>query len=526
VLRRIIQFVLSVVIAAMLSGAISGQSSLSLSISGRVWDKDHARPMEGARVYLMTSPPSAYRVGIPPSPYKATTTDAQGRFTFAAEPGRYRVVPSLDGFVFSPPNRFQAPHERGAWVRVSKDEAPLEIELQMNKESLLTGVVLAPDGKPVLDCGIALLRLIYDEYGEQRMRQVVDTITQRPDDRGQFRFSGLQRGDYFIHVTGGGPLRPQPSVYFPGVTESARAIPVHVGTGEEVRVGTITVPNQGTAEVLLRLKNVDAPVAVVRVVIGRESLFTAVSNGAPHQIIVPSVARGQYDVLVSSDFRTDLIYSALRLDVQNSNIDMDAEMKLGLRVSGKVLIESDGKQAVATGVTCILRPEGVVYGIGYSKIGSSCVDGQFIPGRYRIEMSTMPPESYIQSATVAGRDILENGIQLADNADIQILLGTPGGVVQGVVTNSNGERLSQAVIALVPDPPFRSAGPLYRSVISDVTGRFELHGIAPGNYHLFGWSELEGSAYRNAEFMKAFEELGKPVQIQKGSRVTLNVAVP
>ena len=65
---------------------------------------------------------------------------------------------------------------------------------------------------------------------------------------------------------------------------------------------------------------------------------------------------------------------------------------------------------------------------------------------------------------------------------------------------------------------------LFRS-IADPNGRFEIHGIAPGSYKLFAWPELEGAAYRNADFMQEFEQRGKPVKIQKRDRVSTDLTV-
>jgi hypothetical protein len=72
----------------------------------------------------------------------------------------------------------------------------------------------------------------------------------------------------------------------------------------------------------------------------------------------------------------------------------------------------------------------------------------------------------------------------------------------------------------------RGTVPRIRSVVTDSEGRFEIHGIAPGSYKLFAWPELEGAAYRNAEFMKEFEERGKPVKIEKGPQLTVDQRRP
>jgi len=156
--------------------------------------------------------------------------------------------------------------------------------------------------------------------------------------------------------------------------------------------------------------------------------------------------------------------------------------------------------------------------------GSVCIGAQFPAGSYRLELGDLPTDQYVQSVTIGDRDVLAEGIRLQGDVDLQIVLATRGAVLEGVVKNPAGEKLSDAVVVLAPAAPYRSTGgPLYRSTISDVSGNFELRGIAPGNYHLFAWPDLEGPSYRNAEFMKKYEDKGKAIRIEKGSNSTTEV---
>jgi hypothetical protein len=59
-------------------------------------------------------------------------------------------------------------------------------------------------------------------------------------------------------------------------------------------------------------------------------------------------------------------------------------------------------------------------------------------------------------------------------------------------------------------------------VTADSSGHFELRGIAPGNYHLFSWIALPGAAYRNADFMKTYDERGTAIRIEKDSQLLMN----
>jgi hypothetical protein len=147
------------------------------------------------------------------------------------------------------------------------------------------------------------------------------------------------------------------------------------------------------------------------------------------------------------------------------------------------------------------------------------------PGFYTLELLDLPTDAYLVSAKAAGRDVISDGVQVDAETQIDIYLATPGAIIEGKVANSKDAKIGDAVIALVPDAPLRAAGPFYRSSTSNADGSFELRGIAPGSYRLFAWSELEGAAYRNAEFIKKFEERGTPIRVDKIGRLAVDVKI-
>jgi hypothetical protein len=109
------------------------------------------------------------------------------------------------------------------------------------------------------------------------------------------------------------------------------------------------------------------------------------------------------------------------------------------------------------------------------------------------------------------------------SSGIDLRLSTPGAAIVGAVANSKGERLSDATVVLVPDAPYRDANVLYRTDVSTYDGSFELRGVAPGAYQLFAWSDLRGSGYRDAEFMKAYEGKGKSIKVETAARISANL---
>ena len=60
-----------------------------------------------------------------------------------------------------------------------------------------------------------------------------------------------------------------------------------------------------------------------------------------------------------------------------------------------------------------------------------------------------------------------------------LIVETIGFNDNGIVRNANGNSLSDAAVALVPDEPLRNAGTFNRFSTSDAHGKYELRGIAP-----------------------------------------------
>jgi hypothetical protein len=147
------------------------------------------------------------------------------------------------------------------------------------------------------------------------------------------------------------------------------------------------------------------------------------------------------------------------------------------------------------------------------------------PDSYKLTFPRLPATMYVRSAAVSGHDVLRESIRVEGDMEIDIVLATSSALVKGVVHDAGGEKLSDAIVALVPDGSLRSAADLYRSVISDRNGQFQMQGIAPGSYHLFAWADLQGAAYRNADFMKKYEGAGAALKIEKSSQIVQDLAV-
>jgi len=110
---------------------------------------------------------------------------------------------------------------------------------------------------------------------------------------------------------------------------------------------------------------------------------------------------------------------------------------------------------------------------------------------------------------------------------LEITLSSRGARVQGAVADSDGLPAVGVRVVLVPEPSHRTQSTLFKEQPTDQYGHFELRGIAPGDYKLFSWEEVESGSWEDPEFLKDFEKEGEKISLQEGDQKTLNLtAIP
>jgi hypothetical protein len=194
------------------------------------------------------------------------------------------------------------------------------------------------------------------------------------------------------------------------------------------------------------------------------------------------------------------------------------------RVTGSIMMEdSEGTLRPARGVQINLKPKRV----GPTEYVETDTGGFFhrdMVGRneYVVEFPNLPSGAYIARLMQDKRDVLEDGLDV-QSTDLHMdgLISSNGGMIEGTVSNSEGDGVVGAVVALVPDARLQKH--LYRAVRSADDGRFVFWSIPPGSYQLFAWSTLNGAAHKNSQFMKQYEGRGQPATVEKKGRLTIPV---
>jgi len=150
-------------------------------------------------------------------------------------------------------------------------------------------------------------------------------------------------------------------------------------------------------------------------------------------------------------------------------------------------------------------------------------------GDYRLNITGLPKGVYVQSAQIGQENVLATGIHVDASVagPVEVRLAADLGGLEGTVMNDRREAAPNATVVLVPEGLLRSQRNLFKSVSTDLQGRFAIEDVPPGTYKLFAWDQVAEGAWANEAFMKTVEARGKAVTVMAKSITTVDgVVIP
>jgi protocatechuate 3,4-dioxygenase beta subunit len=179
---------------------------------GQVVDATSARPIPGAMVVLTGGPsmtavlPSGEFATAPgttpttPSAPRQVLTNADGRFLFRElARGRYTLRVTAPGYLAGGVGQTRAGGIMQAVELTSDDEKKGDVVAKLWKSATISGTITDEIGEPVAGLSIRLLRRTM-VGGLPRFTSAPTTSSSATDDRGMYRISGLQPGEYLAAI--------------------------------------------------------------------------------------------------------------------------------------------------------------------------------------------------------------------------------------------------------------------------------------------------------------------------------------
>ncbi len=501
----------------------------SCSIEGQVVNAITGEPLTKVAI-------DVWQVGNSPGQRYDTITTAGGRFAMRdMEPGQYRMRANKRGYGAGEYSTRRLTAGTGTTLSLDPGQHLKDVVLRMSPQAVITGRALDDDGEPLPNVGFFLFRYTY----RRGKRQLEECDQANTNDLGEYRMFGLSPGRYYLSATPNDFAgrrqaydngRGYAPVYYPGATDPAGAKAIDLEAGTLLRGVDITMIKTRTARVRGRVVDPtpkqNGQGAGVNLRPQDESRYMFGGNfysGVDQQgnFEIKSVVPGAYYAHAYKSVGGKAYQGRQPIDVRESDIDnLVLELSPPGELKGQFRFE--GRSAGTPGEAQIwLEEEHATAGA----TGHMHPDGSFTitdiqPGRYHLNIFSLPGDYYLKSARLGDQEVLESGLDLIHgiSGTLEITLSSNGGQVEGVVLNANDQPEAGATVVMVPDEPRRGQSHLYKDVTTDQYGRFTIRSIAPGGYKLFAWEEIEDGAYENSDFLKTFEALGEPRTIREGSR--------
>ena len=510
------------------------------SLEGRVLRAGSGEPLNKVQLNLF---PQGGRDARP----RFSTTDDTGRFSFQdVAPGRYQLSATRNGYVRQEYGQ-RGSSRTGTALILERGQSLRDIVFRLIPHGVIAGRVVDADGEPVSDVHVQVLR---SGYARGRRQLTAGAGHATTNDLGEYRIYGLAPGRYCVQATwfsmGLLSRTGPPSVsttaelhyaptYFPGTADAAQATPLDLTPGAELRGIDLRLLRVPTVRIRGKVSTTVADLSSSGITVGlhaRNSLdasrvFSA-TGAADGTFEIRGVTPGAYYLIAWSVEGDQRYETSQPLDVGSTNIDgVDLVLAPGVELSGRVRVEGQADLTAGDIHVSIEPAEARPEWSGSTRVKE---DGSFLvfnlsPGSYRISTWGGPADTYLKSARLGDIDALR-GLDIRPGqpaGQLELVLGANAARVEGVVTDDQNQPLPGVQVWIIPDSRRRAETRLFRGATTDQKGRFLLRSLAPGEYQLFAWEDLEPGAEQDPEVLKQYEEKGKAVSLREGSQESVTM---
>lgn len=470
-----------------------------------------------------------------------TNTDAKGEFTLAQlEPGQYRLSGLRNGYLETYYGARRAGSE-GIIVRLEPGQGLQDLQLKLLPFAVIAGTVRDPDGEPLAGVSVALLT---ETYRSGRRRVISAEGTAVTDDLGQYRIVDIAPGKYYVraalqqrskapvdHSRKDAPPSEVPvPTFHPSSRDLAGAHRIEVTTGARFTGADVILLRSRTYRVRVRA---EGPAGFGLNVSLRERPdvgdglamhlpsncqsgvceFAGVPSGS-YEVSAsasPSDRRGTFNELIftSHEFRATVPIEVVNADVEGVRVVVNA----GADILGRIAIVGEDRAAFKGGEVEFETAAGEDFLAPLSSDGAfTC---RLSEERYRVRLHAAT-DLVVRSIRSEDTDVLQDGLAVTHSGKmpLEIVLARDGGQAEGTVLDKEDKPAAGAIVVLMPEAGLRFRHDLYRQIETDQYGRFQFKTIAPGDYRLFAWDDVEPGIWFDPDFLKDIEARGEAVTVR------------
>jgi hypothetical protein len=476
-------------------------------------------------------------------------TDAAGRFVVnGIDPGRYRLRVIRNGYITQEYGQ-RSPNDPGAILALSGGQEVKDLLFRLLPSAVIAGRIQNENGDPLPWVMVSALRATYLR-GKRTLSKEVAVYT---NDLGGYRLFGLRPGRYFVsaiykpgqrdpgeedeEAADAGRLGYVPT-YYPGTSDPGRAAAITIKTGDEipstdlVLEPTVAYSIRGHVNNFVSRRNANSVILMLEArspgpgwsIPGRQTIVDKPDGTFEIQSVLP----GSY-TLSAFLYDEGRRYQA-RQSIDVTNIDTEGIQLTplpGMDIRGQVIWEpkpSLDRDALNVSV----RPADSTLQFGaQARVAQTWAFllRDVSEGLYRLTTSGQSQDCYLKSIRYAGMEVSDDEFKAirGTQATLEVTISSRGARVQGTVKDADGLPAVGVWVVLVPNDARRSEFHLFKQRTTDQYGRFDIHGIAPGDYKLFSWEQVEQNAWEDPDYLKPFESKGESISLQDGDGKSIDL---
>ncbi len=512
--------------------------SIAVALAAQQPPSGHPGTIEGTVVNSVTGAPIKKVVAAIRSPASngsyAAATDSAGHFQFVnVEPGTYTFsLLAAQGY-----RQLQTDKAFSKPVTLTEDQHVTGIKLQMVPLGVIAGKVIDDQGEP--RAGVALTAFHY-EYSSG-VKVLTSAGRANTDDLGTYRLYDLPPGHYIVKAQLRETHPATPPNTQSNIPETGFAAVFYPGVGDEAQASRVDVlPGVETAGTDFRLNRI--PLYHVRGKAGisgtrfqywlntcgsddQESI--ARGNSLPGgKFDAADVPAGIYCLIARSSGPNQASYGIEQIVVADRSLD---DVIISPRVVEDIhgTLQIDGTPAGNIGTSVHLGYRTSLVGFVPKEGGSFTIPGA-IPGAYSVYLMGDMDNLYLKSIAYAEQDVPDGVVNIGmERAALILQAGTDPGQLTGIVRTANGDPAEETPVLAEPAGAHTGRLDLVKTVLTDANGKFQIKGLAPGEYKVFAWENVDPDLMMAREFRQEFQSDAAAVTIQPSASISVNLtAIP
>jgi hypothetical protein len=551
--RRILTTVLTVAAAA--AQLPPPQAPMKFRISGTVVDAVRGEVLPDIEVSIS--------VNRADHALQSVVTGSDGRFGFSdLAPAKYSLSARGHGYLAQ---AYQQHRGLATAIVTGPGFESDNLIFGLKRDASISGTVTDEVGDPVSLAEVLLFKSLPDLAQIVRLRS-----KQKTDDAGQFQFSHLTEGKYYLAVSAHpcyarddsedgedsaslvperepeieGPAQPKDSVtsrggpmhseldvafqtrYYVNATEPELATPIVLKPADRATadVHLVAVP-----AVRLKIRGEPAFTNAASPLVLRERIFSysrqvASQNFDQDSAELGSLAPGRYLLELPSQ-RADGLPQQQMIDlVADAEVVPGESTKSVSTVTGNVLLDGTEVSCQRCDIQLLSLPSGEAFVARKTPKGFE-IDGGVRPGVYLVLAMSPEDDYWVKEISASGARVVGKQIEIQSGAPVRlsIFMTKYAGTVDGFALRS-GRPVSQTAVFLVPNDPAHNLD-RFRFDQSDSDGSFTFLRILPGDYTAFAIAEGWDLEWANPAALRPYLGGGVRVQVQPGSKIRLELTV-